>query len=365
MPRSSMAALAVFASAAAVTASLALTGCGMEASPMPPSLKLPEPVTDLSGSRAGNDVTLHWTMPKRDTEKVMLKGEQHAVICRHLADGPCQRAGEILVAPQAKASYTDHLPADLVSGQARLLVYTVELKNHAGKDAGPSNKVYLAAGEAPARVQNLDAHTSADGILLTWTQQPGSATFRIHRELVTDPKAKAVKPDETAGTPAPDQQTLELTIEDKGKALDRDAALDHTYKYEVDRVAHSSFSGHDIETTSAPSATVTLDARDVFPPHTPTDLQAVPDADAGSVDLSWSPNTDADIAGYRVYRRDAGSSTAPVRISPAAADAVVSPSFRDTTAKPGQRYIYSVSAIDHDGNESTRSAEVEEGLPQP
>jgi hypothetical protein len=30
----------------------------------------------------------------------------------------------------------------------------------------------------------------------------------------------------------------------------------------------------------------------------------------------------------------------------------------------GQRYAYSVSAVDHDGNESARSPEVEEQLPQ-
>ncbi|GGG97254.1 hypothetical protein GCM10011586_10660 [Silvibacterium dinghuense] len=331
---------------------------------MPPSLKLPAPVTDLTGSRAGNEVSLHWTMPKRDTEKVMLKGHQRVVICRHLDNGPCQSAGEILVEPQAKASYTDHLPAVLATGPAQQLVYTVELKNHAGKDAGPSNHVFLAAGEAPGRVEDLGAHTSADGIVLSWAQQPGNNTFRIHRELVTDPKAKAVKPDESAGVPAPEQQILELSGKDKGNALDRDAALDHTYHYEVDRVAHYSFSGHDIEITSAPSATVTLDARDTFPPRVPTDLQAVPDADAGSIDLSWSPGTEPDLAGYRVYRRDAGSSEAPVRISPDGPDAVVSPSFRDTKAQAGHRYAYSVSAIDHDGNESARSPEVEEGLPQ-
>ena len=43
---------------------------------------------------------------------------------------------------------------------------------------------------------------------------------------------------------------------------------------------------------------------------------------------------------------------------------VVAPSFRDAAVLPGHTYAYSVSALDRDGNESPRSAEVEETLPQ-
>jgi hypothetical protein len=39
---------------------------------------------------------------------------------------------------------------------------------------------------------------------------------------------------------------------------------------------------------------------------------------------------------------------------------VTSSNWTDTTAVPGQRYAYSVSAIDVSGNESARSAEIED-----
>jgi fibronectin type 3 domain-containing protein len=43
---------------------------------------------------------------------------------------------------------------------------------------------------------------------------------------------------------------------------------------------------------------------------------------------------------------------------------VVGPSFGDVKVVAGRRYVYAVTAVDADGNESARSGEVEEGLPQ-
>jgi hypothetical protein len=54
---------------------LALSGCGTEGAPMPPSLKLPDPVTDLAAIRAGNQVSLTWKMPKKNTDKLLLKSK--------------------------------------------------------------------------------------------------------------------------------------------------------------------------------------------------------------------------------------------------------------------------------------------------
>jgi hypothetical protein len=58
----------------ALAAGLAITGCGTPGAPLPPSLKLPDQVTDLSATRTGNQISLTWTMPKKNTEKLLLKG---------------------------------------------------------------------------------------------------------------------------------------------------------------------------------------------------------------------------------------------------------------------------------------------------
>lgn len=329
----------------------------MIASPQPPSLKLPQPVTDLTAQRVGDHVELHWTMPKRATDKVLLVGDQKTRICRKLGPDPCVTAGTASFAPQSSATFTDHLPTSLASGPPRPLLYTIELLNHGGRTAGPSNRAIASAGSAPAQITNLQARAQANGILLTWTPDNANETVRLVRTLV---QKTAQKPD-APKSPLPTQQTLEFTGPDNGRVLDSDAALDHTYTYTAQRILYLAPPNQTVGLAGLPSQPVTIDARDVFPPATPAGLEAIADPQARAIDLSWQPNTESDLAGYTVYRRDAESSAPPTRISPPAEPA---PAFHDATAQPSHTYSYSVSATDRDGNESPRSAEIEESLPQ-
>jgi hypothetical protein len=325
----------------------------MVAAPQPPSLKLPEPVTDLAARRAGNQVDLHWTMPRRTTDKVLLVGDQKVKVCRRTDSGPCKVAGSLLLAPQASAVFTDHLPPALASGTPGPLLYTIELDNRYGRTAGPSNTAVTASGVAPSPIADLHAKAQADGILLSWSADGGNETVRIHRKLV--------QPSTSQKTAIPPEQTLEFSGRDQGQVLDPDAALDHTYTYTAERIAQLTIEGKPVEVASEPSQATTVNARDIFPPAVPAGLQAVADSEAHAIDLSWQPDTEPDLAGYTVYRREAGSTAPPARISPPSQPA---PSFRDATAAPGHTYEYSVSAVDHDGNESVRSPEVEETLPE-
>jgi hypothetical protein len=357
------------AASASAAGCIFLAGCGLAAAPQPPSLKLPEPLKDLTGSRAGNRVTLHWTMPKHTTDKVALKGGQRVHICRKLENGPCQTAGDMLAAPDKPAGFTDSLPPQLTaestnpSAAPKLLTYLVELQNHAGKTAGPSNPVYIAAGPAPLPLTGLHAETHADGVVLRWDKpanasqmQPG-LVLRIHRLLVKQPGAP--KPSETAETPPPEEQTLEVDLSkgDPGIALDKDAALDHLWRYTAERVRKQRIEKHPIETAGDSDGPVTIDAHDIFPPAIPRDLQAVADEQGKAIDLSWSPNTEPDLAGYVIYRRQLTGGNSVSRHTAAA------PAFHDADVEPGIRYAYSISSIDKDGNESAKSPEVQDELP--
>jgi hypothetical protein len=204
--------------------------------------------------------------------------------------------------------------------------------------------------------------TRAEGVVLHWDKAGSEKglVLRIHRDLVK--AAGAAKPNETQGAASPVQQTLEVNLdqEDPGQALDRDAPFDHTWRYTAERVLRVEAGQHPLEIAGPASVAVTLDAKDVFPPQVPRGLAAVADAQAHAIDLSWLADSETDLAGYVVYRRDVEGSGAAERIS--GEKPVVASSFNDTTPVPGHRYAYSVSAVDRDGNESARSAEVEEGL---
>jgi fibronectin type 3 domain-containing protein len=83
-----------------------------------------------------------------------------------------------------------------------------------------------------------------------------------------------------------------------------------------------------------------------------------------AIDLNWQPNTEIDLAGYFVYRRDADSTeSAWQRISPT--QPVAQPDYHDANVQAGHGYRYAVSAVDQQGHESARSAEAEETVPAP
>jgi fibronectin type 3 domain-containing protein len=76
------------------------------------------------------------------------------------------------------------------------------------------------------------------------------------------------------------------------------------------------------------------------------------------IDLIWAPVTNADLAGYNVYRRE-GAGLA-IKLN---SELVKSPAYRDFAVISGKTYSYSVSAADVRGNESQRSEQTSEPVP--
>jgi hypothetical protein len=344
-----------------------MVGCGAPAAPAPPSLNLPTPVVNLSAVRIGDSVHLTWTMPTRTTDHLPLRHPVTARICRAVDGGPCANAGAVSLAPGAAGVYTDALPPDLTHSPDRLLRYEVALQNHAGKSAGPSNPAYSAAGGSPAGVTGLSGQVRQDGVVLSWEPVPDrgrSIVFRIERRQLTAPAPVETRNSPLAAPAPPLTQTLAVhgrDGEDPGHAVDPSALFNQRYRYVVERVASLDFSRRSVEIQGLPSEGVEVATTDVFPPAVPQGLVAVADGAARAIDLSWTPDSDSDLASYRVYRRDVQGSLAAQPV----ASVGVETSFRDTAAQPEHTYAYSLSAVDQSGNESKRSPEVEETLPRP
>jgi hypothetical protein len=343
-----------------------VVGCGTPAAPQPPSLNLPAPVLNLSAVRIGDAVHLAWTMPTRTTDRVALRHPVTAQICRAIESGLCANITILTLAPGVTGTYTDALPSDLVHSPDRLLRYEVAVRNHAGKSAGPSNPAYTAAGAIPAELTGLSGHMGPDGVVLSWKPVPDpgrTVAFRIERLQLTAPVPEEVRRSPLAPSAPAAAQTLVVHPrdgEDPGHAIDTSVLFNQRYRYVMERVVTLELSDKSVEVKGTPSEAIEVSTKDIFAPAVPQGLVAVADTAAGAIDLSWSPDTDADLAAYHVYRRDLQEGSPAQRI----ASVNVETSFRDTEVKPEHTYAYSVSAIDQSGNESKPSLEVEETLPR-
>lgn len=354
-----------------------LTGCGTPGAPMPPSLKLPDPVTDLAAVRTGNEVLLTWKMPKKNTDKLLLVGAIPVRVCRKEGSGTCMAVpGNLAFAPEAAGSFKETLPQTLAAGEPRSLSYFVELVNPRGRSAGLSNAAVVLAGEAPQPVANLSAKVIKAGVVLRWTPEHSGEAIRLHRKLLTpQPESKSkAQQGPLAPAPEPVEQNLLVDAEPQtgaapdaapDRAFDQGIHFGQVYEYRAQRIARVSVAGQTLELASPFSDPVRVEATDIFPPNVPTGVAAVASlGQAGvetAIDLSWQPVTDTDLAGYAVYRREGDGQWQ--RISPD--KPVVAPGFHDPHVQTGQTYHYAVTAIDPGGHESARSAETEETVPNP
>src|ERR1017187_8347248 len=59
-----------------------LSGCASSGPPLPPSLEVPSPVTDLRALRKGDKVYLAWTEPTKTTDHQAIRHSGPTLICR-------------------------------------------------------------------------------------------------------------------------------------------------------------------------------------------------------------------------------------------------------------------------------------------
>lgn len=343
---------------AAVAAGMA--GCGTPGAPQAPSLNLPEPVTGLEARRTGAHVELDWTMPRRNTDKLLLKTAVTVRVCRVDGASGCVDAGTMQAEPGARATWAEELPAAEAKGDARVLKYFVELKNRNGRSAGLSNAAAVVAGEPPRAVEGLKAEVWKQGVVVRWQADGEEAMVRLQRKLLT-PKPAKEKESLLAAPAEPVETTLRIEDVDQGRALDKTARFGEQYEYRAQRVVLVTLDGKELELPGEVSGPVRVDVQDVFPPDAPTGLAAVAVTGEGAaaIDLSWQPNTEDDLAGYVVYRREGDGPW--VKVSGAV---VTGPAYHDATVATGKTYHYAVTAVDQGGHESGRSAEATETVPE-
>ena len=143
-------------------------------------------------------------------------------------------------------------------------------------------------------------------------------------------------------------------------AQDSSFEWEKTYSYRITAVGIGNWPGAEVQVEGDDSAAIRIVTHDVFPPAVPSSPQAVYSGEGQKpfVDLIWAPATEADLAGYTVYRRDKEGTPVPLNSA-----LIKAPSYRDSAVESGKTYSYSVSATDVHGNESGVSEEASETVP--
>ncbi len=349
-----------------LSAPLFLTACATIAPPLPPSLELPKPPSDLRASRKGDRVTVKWTIPRSTTDRQTIRSFGPTRICR--GTGGLKDCGTPIGQTPAQAKLPakesgkspEGLYTDAIAGMERdspdaFATYAVEVLNGQGRGAGISNQVRIPLAHTLPPPQNFEARLTRDGVLLSWSavefpaSQPGvHYIFRVYRQ-----PAGSTERVLAGQLPADGEQAYLLS--------DSSIEWGKTYDYSAETVTLIDMAGKaPIEVEGDDTPAIKVFAHDVFPPAVPTGLQAVfsGPGQKAFIDLVWAPVTDADLAGYNVYRAEAGGVETKINTEP-----VQAPAYRDMNVQSGKHYMYSVSSVDLRGNESARSEATSESVP--
>ncbi|HEX7284661.1 MAG TPA: fibronectin type III domain-containing protein [Candidatus Angelobacter sp.] len=347
-----------------VAAAIVIGGCGTPGAPRPPSLGIPEPVSDLQAVRKGDDVRLTWTNPTETTDGELVRKQGRMIVVRAATSGAGgETVAELPLKPALKdesgekGAATDSLAAVLSATPANNFVfYTVDAISHRGVSAGPSNQVAVPLVNTLPAPADLRAALVARGVSLSWhaAAQPqgpqrlnSQFRYRVMRRL--EGTTDAVKAGEVG------------LGGESAVFIDTGIDWEKNYQYWITPITQWQLQGRKNEVEGRDSPIVAVFTHDTFPPAVPVGLQAVFSGlvQQPGIDLTWTPNSDEDLAGYNVYRRSAQGTLTKIN-----KELVKTPAFHDGSVQPGGTYRFSVSAVDLRGNESARSAEAQEGVPK-
>ena len=354
-------------------------GCAAPGEPYERKPPTPAAITDLTAAQTGNDVVLTFTMPQQTADRRPLEQLPEIEIYRDFGKPPeaghaspaapanptllvtIPAAMEDRYTEQGHIRYADSLRAeDFTQHPDSVAIYTVRTQVSEKKPSANSNVASERVYPAADAIRDLKTEITHSAVVLTWTppekmlvgSAPVISSYDIYRgepepaaAAAQDMKLKSplVKIGETQSAPYQDAQFVFGT----------------TYVYSVRSVVQHASEA--LESANSNLAVVT--PRDTFPPGAPQGLLGVlvpkQGDTAAHLDLSWAINPETDIAGYNVYRGNQAG-TPGTRLN---TELLLTPAFRDMNVQPGQRYFYSVTAVDHTGNESPSSAIVSDGVP--
>ncbi|MGB9712812.1 MAG: hypothetical protein ACP5J5_07410 [Dissulfurimicrobium sp.] len=339
---------------AALCGLIMLSGCGRKGAPVPPGTIRPVAIKDLSYTITPEGAELSWTVPIRNLDGSPIERIKGFEIYKAEAsvnetcDGCPPRFGPPIEIPfeahpeEARKMYYD----DRTLHQGMRYIYEVRTVKGWLNISDPSNRISFAWHVPASPPSQISAQPSADGIYLSWvppgTWADGSPidkkiSYKIYKAEAVEGQWKAI------GPPVDSTGFFDTSVK-KGV----------TYKYSISSVLIY----HGTEIEGRRSREITAQPIDLTPPKPPEGLVAVyrkalaGSGGEGGVELLWQENSEPDLAGYIVYRRNKNGLIDKLNHSP-----IPIPKFIDFTRLSPGIYEYWVTAVDraHPPNESRPS----------
>jgi len=344
---------------------LPAAGCGKKGPPLPPIRVVPAATGALSVRQIGRDVVVAADLPGvRSDGTPIAAGSGVRLLRLEPAEGlrpgavsdrylvqqfeRQARVVEFLAGDGLRSHveggrllYVDRDPAGSSSAGPKRFLYGLQVIDPKGVPSPPRPPSEIEWVPPPPAPRDVKAEVAEGEVRLTWTPgdagpAPGTARrFAVYRREAASPREP------------------EAPVHPGG--LQDPAYVDRTFRYDVDYLytvrAVASEAPEAAESASAEP--IAVRPHDSFAPAAPSGVVVA--AEGETIKVYWFPNTEPDLAGYRVYRREEGRDVAD-RVGEVPASET---SWVDTEAAPGVRYHYSVSAHDDvtPANESPRSEE--------
>jgi hypothetical protein len=335
-----------------------LPACGRRGAPVAPRSVGPAAVGDLRAEMQESLILVTWSRPSRNQDGSPLTSLLEFRLSRAVV--PPTQAGGVVPTVFVPLSTIRADRPDNASVQGNVYAYRdeavtsgltyryqVQVVNRRGEVGPPSGEAAVDLIPAPPPPVALQA-IGRDGVVeLEWqappSRQEGGVVVRGYNIY------RALPPGAYGAQPINARPLSETRFRDAG------VLNDTMYTYVVRSVGTDRAPWRE----SADSAEVAVVPQDFIAPAPPHGLKAIPDR--GVVALTWDANTEPDLLGYFVYRRDL-LQVLSVRLTETP---VPGTTFTDRTPRPAATYEYTVTAVDRAShqNESAPSALVEVTLP--
>jgi len=335
--------------------------CGKKGNILPPLVKLPQTVEDIQATQRGTRVILTWQNPSSYVDGSPLSDIEIAEIwVLKKQKEPGKKTPEV-----GKEEFMQKAELAFSIDRENIPEYTIqdpeskEMMRYFHDLSGDAYKTYTYI--FGLRIKERKRYSDFSDLVtlepLPISLPPREVAASLHQDRI-DIAWKAPLENMDQSSPPnfkgynvyrsnPEEESLRINSDlVKGeKYADKNFSFGQTYRYFVRASATDEAPFFE----SLDSEVVEVLAEDSFAPQPPSGLISV--GAVSMIAISWDENSEKDLAGYRVWRKEEEEKEFRL-LTP---QAITESSYRDTSVENDKKYYYAVTAVDNEGNESQKS----------